>query len=71
MSYNAIREVVQRYVSAVKLYDEVLANAVKMNAVTSGIGIRDLTFVCREGDVPTNRQEFAKNLQKLLGNGFF
>ena len=71
MSYNAIREVVQRYVSAVKLYDEVLANAVKMNAVTSGIGIRNLTFVCREGDVPTNRQEFAKNLQKASWQWIF
>jgi len=64
MSYNAIREVVQRYVNAVKLYDEVLENAVKMNALTQGLGVRDLVFTCSQKDVPTTRDEFAKELQK-------
>lgn len=64
MSYNAIREVVQRYVNAVKLYDEVLENAVKMNALTDGIGVRDLVFTCSQKEVPTTRDEFAKELQK-------
>lgn len=64
MSYNAVREVVQRYVNAVKLYDEVLANAVKMNALTDGLGVRDLVFTCSQKDVPTTRDEFAKELQK-------
>lgn len=64
MSYNAIREVVQRYVNAVKLYDEVLENAVKMNTLTQGIGVRDLVFTCSQKDVPTTRDEFAKELQK-------
>lgn len=64
MSYNAVREVVQRYVNAVRLYDEVLANAVKMNALTDGLGVRDLVFTCSQKDVPTTRDEFAKELQK-------
>lgn len=64
MSYNAVRDVVQRYVNAVKLYDEVLANAVKMNALTDGIGVRDIVFTCSQKDVPTSRDEFAKELQK-------
>lgn len=64
MSYNAIREVVQRYVNAVKLYDDVLENAVKMNALTDGLGVRDLVFTCSQKDVPTTRDEFAKELQK-------
>lgn len=64
MSYNAVREVVQRYVNAVKLYDEVLENAVKMNALTDGIGVRDLVFTCSQKDVPTTREQFAKELQK-------
>ena len=64
MSYNAVREVVQRYVNAVKLYDEVLENAVKMNALTEGIGVRDIVFTCSQKDVPTSRDEFAKELQK-------
>lgn len=64
MPYNAIREVVQRYVNAVKLYDDVLENAVKMNALTDGIGTKDLVFTCSQKDVPTTRDEFAKELQK-------
>lgn len=64
MSYNAIREVVQRYVNAVRLYDEVLENAVKMNTLTEGLGVRDLVFTCSQKDVPTTRDEFAKELQK-------
>lgn len=64
MSYNAVREVVQRYVNAVKLYDEVLANGVKMNALTEGLGVRDIVFTCSQKDVPTTRDQFAKELQK-------
>lgn len=64
MSYNAVREVVQRYVNAVKLYDEVLDHAVKMNALTDGLGVRDLVFTCSQKDVPTTREQFAKELQK-------
>lgn len=64
MSYNAVREVVQRYVNAVKLYDEVLEHAVKMNTLTDGLGVRDLVFTCSQKDVPTTREQFAKELQK-------
>ncbi|SMG32672.1 protein of unknown function [Sphingobacterium psychroaquaticum] len=64
MSYNAIREVVQRYVNAVKLYDSVLDTAVQMNSLTDGLGIRDLVFTCSQKEVPTTRDQFAKELQK-------
>ncbi|MDM8174768.1 DUF4942 domain-containing protein [Olivibacter sp. 47] len=64
MSYNAVREVVQRYVNAVKLYDDVLENAVKMNSLTDGLGVKDLVFTCSQKDVPLSRSEFAKELQK-------
>lgn len=64
MSYNAVLEVVQRYVNAVRLYDEVLENAVKMNALTDGLGVRDLVFTCSQREVPTTREHFTKELQK-------
>ncbi|MGV6945072.1 DUF4942 domain-containing protein [Sphingobacterium kyonggiense] len=64
MSYNAVREVVQRYVNAIRLHDEVLSNAVKMNALTDGLGVRDLVFTCSQKEVPTTRDQFAKELQK-------
>ncbi|MFB5946117.1 DUF4942 domain-containing protein [Albibacterium profundi] len=64
MSYNAVREIVQRYVNAVKLYDDVLENAVKMNALTEGLKADDLVFTCSQNKVQVTRNEFAKDLQK-------
>lgn len=64
MPYNAIREVVQRYVNAVKLYDSVLETAVQMNGLTDGLGVSDIVFTCSQKDVPTTREQFAKELQK-------
>lgn len=64
MSYNAVREIVQRYVNAVKLYDDVLENAVKMNGLTNGIGVSDIVFTCSQDKAQVSREEFAKELQK-------
>lgn len=64
MSYNAVREVVQRYVNAVKLYDDVIADAIKMNDLTSGIGVSDIVFTCSQDKAQVTRDEFAKELQK-------
>lgn len=65
MPFNVVREIVQRYVNAVKLYDEVLLNAVKMNSLVNGLGVRDLVFTLSEGDVQKTRDSFVKDLQKL------
>jgi len=64
MSYNAVRDVVQRYINAVKLYDEVLENAVKMNQLTEGLSVRDIVFTCSQDKVQVSRDDFAKELQK-------
>lgn len=64
MSYNAIRDVVERYVNSVKLYDEVLDNAVKMNALSGMLGVKDVSFTCTQKEKPLKREEFIKGLQK-------
>ncbi|WP_282638076.1 DUF4942 domain-containing protein [Sphingobacterium thalpophilum] len=65
MSYNAVREVVQRYVNAVKLYDQVLETAVKMNELTSHLAhVKDVVFTCTQDKVQVSRDDFAKELQK-------
>lgn len=64
MSYNAVRDVVQRYVNAVKLYDDVLDAAVKMNALTDGLSVSDIVFTCAQDKAQVSRDEFAKELQK-------
>jgi len=75
MSYNAVREIVQRYVNACKLYDNVLENAVKMEAlispITGGYGTDKLVFTCSHNAKQVNREQFAKDLQKKSWNWIF
>jgi hypothetical protein len=71
ISYNAVRDVVQRYVEACKLYDTVLENAVKMNEMAGVFGVDNITFSCKVKDVPIKRAEFIKGLQKKAWNWIF
>lgn len=64
MSYNAIRDLVNRYVAAVKLYDEQLNTGAKMNALLSDFYGQNLTFSCTEEGKPKLRNDFKKDLQK-------
>lgn len=64
MSYNAVREVVQRYVHAVQLFDEVVANGIKMNNLVGTIGVDKLTFTCTQDKANITKEDFAKELQK-------
>lgn len=64
MSYNAVREVVQRYIGACKLYDEVAENAVAMNGLVGVFGLNQLTFSLESKDKDTDVQNFKVELQK-------
>lgn len=64
MSYNVVRDLVNRYVSALKIYDEQLESATKLNSVLSGFYGTGLGFQCMSGDKPVKRNEFKKDLQK-------
>lgn len=63
MPYNAVREIVQRYINAIKLYDDVLDNAVKMNDFIGDIGSK-VSFICTQEEKQTSKEEFIKQLQK-------
>lgn len=71
ITYNAVREVVQRYVSAVRLYDQVVDNGIKMNELVGVFGIGNLSFTCKEGEKETAKQDFVKGLQKQAWNWIF
>lgn len=62
--YNAVRDIVQRYVGALKLYDEILENAIKMNNIISHVHSKDLVFTCTRDGVEVQREQFRKELQK-------
>jgi hypothetical protein len=64
MSYNVVRDLVNRYVAAIKLYDEQLSTGQKMDSLLSNFYGESLTFTCTEKGAPKLRNEFKKDLQK-------
>jgi hypothetical protein len=71
MSYNVVRDLVNRYVSAVKLFDQQLDLAVKMNSLTDSFFSSNLAFTCASGDKQYQRNSFKKDLQKSAWNHIF
>lgn len=64
MSYNLIRDLVNRYVAAVKIFDEQLDAAVKMNQLTGTFYSSNISMSISEDNKPKKRNEFKKDLQK-------
>jgi hypothetical protein len=64
MPYNVVRDTVGRYVQAVRLYDQVLDNAVRMNALVGVFHVGKLAFTCTEGEKARSREAFVRDLQK-------
>lgn len=64
MPYNVVRDLVNRYVAAVKLYDEQLSTGAKMNSLLNGFYGEGLSFSCTENGMPKLRNEFKKDMQK-------
>lgn len=65
--YNEVRDIVNRYVSTLRLYDQVLEIGVQMNTLMNGIYLEkksEMVFTCSEGEVPVTRERFEKELQK-------
>ena len=71
MSYSFVRDIVNRYIGAVKIYDEQLTSAVKLNGLLSGFYGKDMAFQCNENGKPRLRNEFKKGLQKAAWNFVF
>lgn len=64
MSYNVVRDLVNRYVSALKVYDSQLGSATHLNSLLNGFYGTSLGFQCTEEGKPKKRNEFKKDLQK-------
>lgn len=73
MAYNEIRNIVNRYVGAVKLYDQVLDNAVQMQSLIGEFERYgdNLTFTCTIDAKPIKRDDFKKELQKKAWKSIF
>lgn len=69
MSYNSVREIVNRYVGAVKMFDDVIEASNRINELASGIDGCNIKFGAyekgeRNYDVSITREKYKKELQK-------
>lgn len=64
MPYNEIREAVQRYVGACKLYDQVADNAIMMNTLAGVFGVKDISFAIKQDEKDQTVENFKIELQK-------
>lgn len=64
MSYNLVRDFVNRYVAAVKIYDQQLSAGIQLNNLLSGFYGSGIGFQCTSNQAPISRNEFKKDLQK-------
>lgn len=64
MSYNIVRDLVNRYVESIKIFDRQLDEAVKMNNLTRGFFSVKMGFEITNDQKPVQRADFKKELQK-------
>lgn len=64
MPYNVVRDIVNRYVAAVKIFDEQLEAAEKMSTLTAGFFSSSIALSFTENEKPVKRNEFKKAMQK-------
>ena len=64
IKHNSIREAVQRYVGACKLFDQVADNAVLMNSLVGEFGVINIAFSLKQDEKEASVASFKKELQK-------
>lgn len=69
--YNFVRDVVNRYVGAVKIFDEQLESARKMNELTKSFFSSTIALSMTQDKAETTREEYKKELQKSAWNHIF
>ncbi len=71
MKHSVVRELVNRYVEAVKIFDEQLETAQKMNRMISSFYSSGIAMTLTKDAAPMKRNEFKKDLQKSAWNYVF
>lgn len=69
--YNFVRDIVNRYINAVKLFDKQLDLAVQMNQLTSSYFNSEIAFNCSIDKRETTREDYKKDLQKSAWEWIF
>lgn len=71
MPFNAIRDAVNRYVAAVKCFDEFEVIQAKMNGLTNKFGVSALSCSVGRDNADIGREGFKKELQKAAWKYLF
>lgn len=64
MSYNLVRDLVNRYVESIKIFDCQLEEAERMNKLTKGYFSVNIGMSITDKDKPVKRADFKKEMQK-------
>lgn len=64
MAYNFVRDLVNRYIGAIKIFDEQLAAAIRMNELTGQFFSGKVALSVTAEGAPLLRNEYKKDLQK-------
>lgn len=69
--YNFVRDVVNRYVGAVKIFDEQLLSAQRMNDLTGSFFSSNIALSMTSDKAAVTREEYKKDLQKSAWKHIF
>jgi len=64
MSYNVVRDLVNRYVESIKIFDRQLEEAQRMNQLTTGYFSVQIGMSITDKQKPVQRADFKKEMQK-------
>lgn len=64
MQYNVVRDLVNRYVAAMKIFDKQIEQAISLNTVLSNYFSKDIALTLTADGAVQTRNEFKKSLQK-------
>lgn len=64
MSYNVVRDLVNRYVESIKIFDKQLEEANRMNTLTAGYFSVKIGMSITDKEKPVQRADFKKEMQK-------
>lgn len=64
MSYNIVRDLVNRYVESIKIFDRQLEEAQRMNQLTTGYFSVKIGMSITDNQKPVQRADFKKEMQK-------
>jgi len=71
IKYDFIRDIVNRYVESVKIFDKQLQTAIEMEKLTAGFFRCSTSMIVKQGERDLKREEFKKEMQKAAWKHIF